>query len=68
MNGNRSRPLGPANTYKTGQRCPRRGRWMDQRGNICFFEAHSTFPPVPGRRFGGGCAYWKLLLADEATA
>lgn len=61
------RPLGPDDSFKSGQRCPRSGLWRDQRGNTCRFDEHSTFPPVPGRN-GGECAYWKLVQVREATA
>ncbi len=61
------RPKGPNGTWKTGQRCPQRGWWVDERLNVCFFEERSTFPPSPGRN-GGQSTYWTLTRIAEITA
>lgn len=58
----RNRPLGPNRTFKTGQRCPARGNWRDQYGQIILIDVHDTFPPCVGRK--GECAY-RTLVADH---
>jgi hypothetical protein len=59
------RPLGPRGTFKTGQRVPWDGAYVDQYGVMSHHAAHTTFPPCIGRR--GECAYRKLIEA-AATA
>ena len=51
----RQRRLGVKFTFKTGQRVPWTGEYVDQYGAASFHEAHSTFPPCIGRK--GECAY-----------
>ena len=48
-------PLGPGGTWKTGQRVPTAGQWVDQFGEVDNFTAGTTFPPCIGRK--GECAY-----------
>lgn len=67
MKGMRSRPLGPNDTWKTGQRVPSSGNWVDQYGQVNRFEMHSTFPPVVARK-GGECAYRRFVQAVQETA
>ena len=64
-NGNR--PLGPNGSWKTGQRVPFTGEWMDQYGQINHFEVYTTFPPVVARK-GGECAFRRLIRRAAATA
>ncbi len=59
------RPLGPNNTFKTGQRVPWDGTYRDQYGVMSHHATHTTFPPCIGRQ--GECAYRKLIKA-AATA
>ena len=47
-------------SYKTGQRVPVTGIWVDQYGEKSFHEAHRTFPPCIGRK--GECAF-RILVA-----
>lgn len=67
MNRTRNRPLGPNNTWKTGQRVPFSGSYRDQYGQINRFEENTTFPPVVARK-GGECAYRRFVRAVEVTA
>ena len=60
------RPLGPGETWKTGQRVPERGYWTDQYGDVTFFEEHHTFPPCIDRK--GKCAFRVLVEPAAATA
>jgi hypothetical protein len=48
-------PLGPGRTWKTGQRVPTGGQWVDQYGEIDSFIVGTTFPPCISRK--GECAY-----------
>ena len=62
------RPLGPRGSWKTGQRVPATGLYVDQYGVFSRHEAWSTFPPtVGGGRKGGEVAYRRLIKA-AATA
>lgn len=63
----RNRPLGPNDSWKTGQRVPLSGNWVDQYGQVNRFEAYSTFPPVVARK-GGECAYRRFVRSVEQTA
>lgn len=58
-------PLGPGDTWKTGQRVPFAGDWADQYGDVTRFEDGHTFPPCIGRK--GECAY-RFLVQPAATA
>ena len=62
----RNRPLGPNNSWKTGQRVPFTGDWVDQFGQVNRFEATSTFPPVVARK-GGECAYRRFVNDIQET-
>lgn len=59
-------PKGPNGTWKTGQRVPETGSWVDQYGDVYRFEAGHTFPPCIDRK--GECAFRTLLTAAAATA
>ena len=45
--------------FKTGQRVPVRGDYVDQHGVTTSHDAHRTFPPCVGRK--GECAYRSLV-------
>ena len=60
------RPLGPDNTWKTGQRVPWDGLWSDQYGTVARFTAGHTFPPCIDRK--GECAFRHLVANVAATA
>lgn len=45
--------------WKTGQRVPFSGRWVDQHGVVTRHEAHRTFPECLGRK--GECAWRRYL-------
>lgn len=49
--------------YKTGQRVPQSGTYVDQYGFRSHHERHATFPPCIGRK--GECAYRRRL--DDAS-
>lgn len=51
--------------WKTGQRVPTEGFWIDQHRTVTYHEAHRTFPPCVGRK--GEVAY-RTLLHAAATA
>ena len=63
----RNRPLGPNNSWKTGQRVPFTGNYRDQYGQVNHFEENTTFPPVVARK-GGECAFRHFVSAVEVTA
>lgn len=60
------RPLGPGGTWKTGQRVPETGNWVDQHGQMNHFDEGTTFPPCVSWK-GGDVAYRQLVKA-AATA
>lgn len=62
----RHQPKGPNGTWKTGQRCPGSGFWVDQHGQVNHFDEGVTFPPCVSRK-GGECAFRRLVRA-AATA
>ena len=47
--------------WKTGQRVPMSGWYVDQYGYTTYHAAHRTFPPCIGRK--GQCAFRTLKLA-----
>lgn len=51
----RHRPKGPNETWKTGQRVPSTGRYVDQYGVVTWHDAGATFPPCIDRK--GTAAY-----------
>ncbi len=59
-------PLGPNGTFKTGQRVPAEGAWVDQFGTVTSHEEGATFPPCIGRK--GTCAYRSPHVMAAATA
>lgn len=59
------RPLGPSGSWKTGQRVPLAGLYIDQYGVYSTHDRGATFPPCIGRK--GECAYRRLVKA-AATA
>lgn len=58
-------PKGPNGSYKTGQRVPETGTWVDQYGVPTYHERGATFPPCIDRK--GECAY-RVLAQAAATA
>lgn len=60
------RPLGPHQTWKTGQRVPTAGIWVDQHGQVNHFDQGTTFPPCVDRK--GGEAAFRRLIKAAATA
>lgn len=58
-------PVGP-DTYKTGNRVPRSGLYVDQYGVMTEHEAHRTFPPCVGRK--GECAFRRQVLIARRSA
>jgi hypothetical protein len=48
-----------SNRWKTGQRVPATGYYVDQYGVGSFHVQHRTFPPCVGRK--GECAYRRLV-------
>jgi hypothetical protein len=46
-------------SFKTGERVPVTGLYVDQYGVHSFHQAHRTFPPCIGRK--GECAYRKFV-------
>lgn len=58
-------PKGPNGTWKTGQRVPLTGLYVDQYRVTSEHEAGATFPPCIGRK--GECAFRHLVKA-AATA
>lgn len=58
-------PKGPGGTWKTGQRVPSDGHYVDQHGATSWHEAGDTFPPCVGRK-GGECAFRRLAWSKAA--
>jgi len=65
MSSGRHLPKGPSGTWKTGQRVPESGNWVDQHGSSQYFTRGSTFPPCIDRK--GECAN-RFLVAEDAVA
>lgn len=59
-------PMGFGGRWKTGQRVPSTGSYVDQHGVVSFHEAHATFPPCIGRK--GACAWRLPFRATRQTA
>jgi len=59
-------PLGPDGLFKTGQRVPVSGMWMDQYGVVTHHAEHATFPPCIDRK--GECAFRELVQEDKLAA
>ncbi|BCN84354.1 hypothetical protein RE0356_29950 [Prescottella equi] len=59
-------PLGPNGSWKTGQRVPADGTYVDQYGFPSYHEKHACFPPCIGR--DGECAYRTPVTFAAATA
>ncbi|MBP1326396.1 hypothetical protein JOF28_001628 [Leucobacter exalbidus] len=55
-------PKGPNGEWKTGQRVPVSGQWVDQYGVVTHHTAHGTFPPCIDRK--GETAYRELIQED----
>ena len=66
----RHRPLGPHDSWKTGQRVPVTGDWADQYGLVSHHTEGGTFPPCLGRKKGDSveCAFRHLVRSAAATA
>jgi hypothetical protein len=63
------RALGPGGSWKSGQRVPRTGSWVDQHGVVSFHYAGDTFPPCVGYGRKGECAYRRPFVnAGSRTA
>jgi hypothetical protein len=62
---NKHRPKGPNSTWKTGQRVPATGRWVDQNGTPTWHQKGDTFPPTAGSGWctGGEVAFRRLAEA-----
>ncbi|MFD3838917.1 hypothetical protein ACFWWC_22070 [Streptomyces sp. NPDC058642] len=61
----RHRPLGPNGEWKTGQRVPVTGYYVDQYGVESRHEVGRNFPPCIDRK--GECAYRTLARAVAAA-
>ncbi|MCD5419778.1 hypothetical protein LRS71_09450 [Rhodococcus pyridinivorans] len=59
-------PLGPNGSWKTGQRVPADGNYVDQYGFVSTHEKHASFPPCIGRK--GEVAYRKLVSSAADSA
>lgn len=59
------RPLGRGGTWKTGQRVPESGYYVDQHRMVSWHGAGATFPPCIDRK--GECAF-RSKVAAAATA
>lgn len=57
-------PLGPNETWKSGQRVPESGYYADQYGVVSWHDRYSTFPPCIGRKGEG--AYRRLVQSAAA--
>ncbi|MFC7219209.1 hypothetical protein ACFQLX_13680 [Streptomyces polyrhachis] len=62
-------PKGPNGSWKTGQRVPETGFWVDQNGLINHFEVGDTFPPTcTGFSRKSECAYRiRVEVAAQAS-
>lgn len=58
--------LSKPNEWKTGQRVPFDGHYIDQHGRTSFHEAHHTFPPCIGRK--GESAVRRLCAGQETNS
>lgn len=65
MTNNGHRPLGPDESWKTGQRVPWTGYWADQFGDVSWFIAGHTFPPCIDRK--NECAF-RVHIENPAAA
>ncbi len=59
-------PLGPDGTWKTGQRVPATGVYVDQHGVASTHRRHDTFPPCVGRN--GEVAFRYLIKVAQLAA
>ena len=59
-------PKGPDGAWKTGQRVPVAGIWIDQYGATSYHSVSSTFPPCIDRK--GECAFRELIQEDIRLA
>lgn len=59
-------PKGPDGLWKTGQRVPVSGLWLDQYGVITYHALGATFPPCIDRK--GECAYRDLVEEEMVAA
>lgn len=59
-------PAGPNGEWKTGQRVPVAGWWLDQYGMVTHHASGATFPPCIDRK--GECAYRELIQEDAVAA
>jgi hypothetical protein len=60
-----NQPLGPNGEWKTGQRVPENGDYVDQFGLVTCHEQGRTFPPALDRK--STCAY-RLRVEPSQTA
>jgi len=61
-------PLGPGDTWKSGQRVERSGIYTDQYGVESLHLIHSTFPPCIGRKGEGALRRLIRALPDHQVA
>ena len=68
MSSKKARPKGPGGEWKTGQRVPADGVYVDQDGVTSMHYEHDSFPPTfkTAWRAGGECAY-RVLVTVAAT-
>jgi|GEM_PF-3217767 len=59
------RPKGPDGSWKSGQRVPESGPYVDQHGFVSYHETSGTFPPCIGRE--GECAYRRPMTEKPAA-
>lgn len=57
-----SKPKGPDGSFKTGQRCPADGSWINSINQVIHLERGATFPPTVGRYTGGDSTFWKVYM------
>ncbi len=61
-------PLGPGETWKSGQRVERSGVYVDQYGVESLHLIHSTFPPCIGRKGEGALRRLVRAFPDHYIA
>lgn len=68
MSAKKHNPLGPNGSWKTGQRVPVTGVYVDQDGVVSEHDEHDTFPPCVGFGRKGEVAYRYLIRATGTAA
>lgn len=54
-----NKPIGPDGSYKTGQRVPSDGQWINTINQVITTFKGATFPPTVGNT-GGQTTFWKV--------